>query len=259
MLMESYNELFINEFHKSQEIDEKFSQLNNTIGLKKAMSYLEEMGAFTLDINDYISNYQIKYRISEWTKDTLSDNEKLEFLNELKALKRYIIDISIKINSKLNLPELIIKTMMGDIRVIQYSKINPAIKDLFPFILDNRRYGKCYDFAYEISSNLNIPNKIVTGYIYGYSVKSQFLHSWVEVNIKGEEYVIDGTLNAVINKRGYYLLEHAKPISIISSLTLKNDLETYAEKINLVPLDVYLVFRDEIVKDLERNKIMFKK
>lgn len=253
--MKNYNELFNDRFNKSQQIDERFSELNNNEGLKSAINYLKEIGATTLDTD----NYNIKYRISEWTKDTLSNHEKLKFLNELKALKNYVISVNIETNSKRNIPELIIKTTKGKIRVFQFSTIAPTIKDLFPFIENNQRFGKCYDFAYKISLNLNLPNKIVTGYIYGYSDKSKFLHSWVEITIKGKEYVIDGTLNAMINKEGYYLMQHAKPITTISNVTLKNDVENYMKKIQSIPLEVYYVFRNEIIKDLEKNQKIFKK
>ena len=63
--MKSYNELFNERFHRSQEIDEEFSRIFNKDGLLEAINYLKSIGATTLDMD----NYQIKYRISEWTKN----------------------------------------------------------------------------------------------------------------------------------------------------------------------------------------------
>ena len=117
----------------------------------------------------------------------------------------------------------------------------------------DERHGECYEIAHEISLNLGISNNIVTGYIYGYTDKSKFLHSWVETTIKGEEYVIDGTLNSLINKQGYYLMQHAKPITKISNQTFANDnIKNYLEKIKTFPIGVYYVFRDEIIKDFKK-------
>ena len=99
----------------------------------------------------------------------------------------------------------------------------------------------------------------MTGYIYGYSDKSKFLHSWVESTINDEEYVIDGTLNAMINKDGYYLMQHAKPITKISDSVLKSDIKNYVNEMQSIPLEVYYVFRDEIVNDLEKNQSILKK
>ena len=247
--MKNYNELFNTRFKTSQQIDEKFAELFNTSGLKEGIKYLKQVGATELDMD----NYNIKYRISEWTKDSLSNKEKIAFLNELRDLGDYILDIKVEKNEKFNLPEVKIETTKGIIQAIQFSSVAPEVKNLFPFIESDKRFGNCYDFAYNISLNLGVPNQIVTGYIYGYSDKSKFLHSWVESNIKGEEYVIDGTLNAMINKEGYYLMQHAKPITKISDSVLKSDIKNHLDVMQTIPLEVYYVFRDEIVNDLKRN------
>ena len=247
--MKNYNELFNTRFKTSQKIDEKFAELFNTSGLKEGIKYLKQVGATELDMD----NYNIKYRISEWTKDSLSNKEKIAFLNELRDLGDYILDIKVEKNEKFNLPEVKIETTKGIIQAIQFSSVAPEVKNLFPFIESDKRFGNCYDFAYNISLNLGVPNQIVTGYIYGYSDKSKFLHSWVESTINDEEYVIDGTLNAMINKEGYYLMQHAKPITKISDSVLKSDIKNHLDVMQTIPLEVYYVFRDEIVNDLERN------
>lgn len=247
--MKNYNELFNTRFKTSQKIDEKFAELFNTSGLKEGIKYLKQVGATELDMD----NYNIKYRISEWTKNSLSNKEKIAFLNELRDLEDYILDIKVEKNEKFNLPEVKIETTKGIIQAIQFSSVAPEVKNLFPFIESDKRFGNCYDFAYNISLNLGVPNQIVTGYIYGYSDKSKFLHSWVESTINDEEYVIDGTLNAMINKDGYYLMQHAKPITKISDSVLKSDIKNHLDVMQTMPMEVYYVFRNEIVNDLERN------
>ena len=247
--MKNYNELFNTRFKTSQKIDEKFAELFNTSGLKEGIKYLKQVGATELDMD----NYNIKYRISEWAKNSLSNKEKIAFLNELRDLGDYILDIKVEKNEKFNLPEVKIETTKGIIQAIQFSSVAPEVKNLFPFIESDKRFGNCYDFAYNISLNLGVPNQIVTGYIYGYSDKSKFLHSWVESTINDEEYVIDGTLNAMINKDGYYLMQHAKPITKISDSVLKSDIKNHLDVMQTMPMEVYYVFRNEIVNDLERN------
>ena len=160
--MKNYNELFNTRFKTSQKIDEKFAELFNTSGLKEGIKYLKQVGATELDMD----NYNIKYRISEWTKDSLSDKEKIAFLNELRDLGDYILDIKVEKNEKFNLPEVKIETTKGIIQVIQFSSVAPEVKNLFPFIESDKRFGNCYDFTYNISLNLGVPNQIVTGYIY---------------------------------------------------------------------------------------------
>lgn len=253
--MKSYNELFNERFEKSQQVDETFVDLWSSEGLKSGIDYLKQVGATKLDIEDYY----IKYSISQWTKKILSAQEKLELLNELKNFKDYVLDVNIVTNDKFNVPEVVIKTTEGEIRAIQFSSVVPQVKEVFPFIENDERLGKCYTFAKTISLDLGIPNEIVTGYIYGYSDKSEFLHSWVETRLKGEEYVIDGTLNAIINKQGYYLMHNVKPLTRISTEQLLSDAEKYLNKIRSIPLEVYFVFRDEIINDLEKNQDIFKR
>ena len=253
--MKSYNELFNERFHRSQEIDEEFSRIFNKDGLLEAINYLKSIGATTLDMD----NYQIKYRISEWTKNKTSNEEKERFINQLLKLKDYIKKIDISKNNKFNLPELSIETTEGTLCAIQFSSIAPKCKEKLPFIETDERHGKCYEIADVISLNLGISNNIVTGYIYGYTDKSKFLHSWVETKIKGEEYVIDGTLNSLINKQGYYLIQHAKPLTKISNQTFQNDIKNYLEKIEEFPIEVYYVFRDEIIKDFQKNDEIFER
>lgn len=68
-----------------------------------------------------------------------------------------------------------------------------------------------------ISKNLGKKNKLITGYVYGTTEKSNYLHSCVEVDIKGTMYVIDGIVNGVVNKEGYYLMQNAEVINIINN------------------------------------------
>lgn len=253
--MKSYNELFNERFQRSQEIDEEFIRIFNEDGLLDAINYLKSIGATALDMD----NYRIKYRISEWTKNKTSNEEKEKFINELLNLKDYIKKIDISKNNNFNVPELSIETTEGTIRAIQFSSIAPKCKEKLPFIETDERHGKCYEMALEISLNLGISNNIVTGYIYGYTDKSKFLHSWVEATIKGEDYVIDGTLNSLINKQGYYLMQHAQPITKISNQTFANDIKNYLEKIETFPIEVYYVFRDEIIKDFQKNDEIFER
>ena len=254
--MKNYNILFQERFHKSQIYDDNFSNLFNTKGLKEAIEYLKSIGATKLDME----NYLIKYKINKWTQNDLSELEKKEMLEKLKEIKDYVIDVKIESNEKFNVPEVIIETTDGIIRAIQFSAFRPKVKEIISNIEDETRYGNCYKFAFYISVGIPFENYLTTGYIYGYSDKAKYLHSWVEVNIDGEDYVIDATLNAMVNKEGYYLIENAKPINKISKQTLINDLDNYKIIDNEnIPVEVYYVFRNEIIEELNKNKDIFKK
>lgn len=254
--MKSYDQLFKERFHQSQIYDNNFSNICNTRGLKAAIDYLKSIGATELDME----NYLIKYKISKWTQNDLSEDEKKEMLEKLLEMKNYVNNVKINENENFSIPEVIIETKDGTIRAMKFSSYKPKVKKIIPNIENERRFGNCYEYAYYISTGLPFENYLTTGYIYGYSDKAKFLHSWVEVNINGEDYVIDATLNAMINKEGYYLLQHAKPINKISRQTLLNDLDNFSIIDNKnIPMEVYYVFRDEIIEDLNKNKDIFRK
>lgn len=247
-------EEFYSTFHKpyelSTQMDNTFAQIHNEEGLKTAIEYLVSMGATKLDKD----NYQVTYAINEYTDENNTQEEKQRIISSLTNLKDYIISAEITYNEKKKKEELVIKTTKGDIRVIMFSSLVSSIKQDLPLITTKERNGKCFDLTYQINRRLGLPHVLVTGFIYGYTDVSRYLHSWIELTYKGEEYVIDGTLNAMINKEGYYLMKHAQAITKVSSETFQQDLEQHLEKLQGLPLEIYLVYRNEIINGLDISK-----
>ena len=58
----------------------------------------------------------------------------------------------------------------------------------------------------------------------------------------------------MINKEGYYLMKHAQAITKVSSETFQQDLEQHLEKLQGLPLEIYLVYRNEIINGLSISK-----
>lgn len=251
--IKSYDLLFQEPFQKSQKIDDTFVNISNDIGIKTAINYLKQIGAKTLDRN----NFRIEYYINQFTDNNYTLEEKESGIKELLEYKDYIKKAEIINNDKLNLPQVIIETIEGTIKAVQFSSINPSIKEVIPFIDTSERLGRCYYLAYMICLNLGIPNNIVTGYTYGYTDKSQYLHSWVETTWHNEEVVIDETRNVIMNKSGYYKMKHVEVLTKISYETLRDDIERYLSKVGKIDLDVYYLFRDEIIKEFQKNETIF--
>lgn len=255
--MKNYSQLFDDRFEKSQQIDEQFSKIYNEKGLISGIEYLKSIGATKLDLD----HYAIKYRIHKWTQNDMTEKQREDFLKQLIIRGGYVTNIEFINNNNYNIPEIIIETKDGVIKVMRFSAFEPRVKKLIPNIEDDSRLGNCYEYAYKISMAFPEDNNLTTGYIYGYSDKSKFLHSWVETVVDGEEYVIDATLNAIINKDGYYLMQKAKPITSIPDQTIREDLIEFpiiGNKTN-IPCAVYYVFRDEIIKDLRKRKNEFER
>lgn len=246
--MKNNRNLFVNPSLESSKWDSKFIKLFNSGKAEELFDFILESNVNKL----YIREYRILYCISQFTKQNISNEEIIE------SLKNYVKSIEIVQDEKSNSSEIIIKTEQDEIKVNILSKSLPMIEGIEKAETDER-LGKCIKKSYEISKKLGIDNKIVTGYIYGMSDKAKYLHSWIETKLNGEEVVIDYTINAIISKRAYYKLQHAEPLSKISNKDVLND-EKYLKKAKIngreegrITLEEYLVFRDEIIKDLQRN------
>ena len=104
----------------------------------------------------------------------------------------------------------------------------------------------------------HLPNAIVvTGKVAGQTSKSSYLHTWVETTTEdGRQVVLDYSMNAIINKQGYYTLRHASQISAINGADIASDMEKVSPFINAGELSgkEYLVYRDSIMEILKENE-----
>lgn len=128
------------------------------------------------------------------------------------------------------------------------------------------RANSCHVLSINIAKILqvyyDIPSDVVTGYPSYYVDKNRYLHSWDELQIDGNKQVIDSTMNVVMNKEGYYLIKNIKEnenISRVSAINLLLDDRTYGALLDEIDLKTYLTCRDEIIKDLEKNKNLFQR
>lgn len=247
--MKNYDNLFHKEYRESQKLDEKIATLLYEKKYDVLLNYLKEIGARWL----YLEDYQNLFVIDKFTKNEESKEMLAAIANQDDVQETALIH-----DEKWNLPRLIIKKEHLSIEVLPFSKLDTNIKKNFPDIETNKRDGTCFSKAYNISQVLDIPSQIVTGFVYGYTDKSKFLHSWIETKMSDEEVVIDGTLNAIFNKEGYYDIRHTEVLNRISNEAVYNDVKNYLEQIQNIPQEFYFVFKDAIIKDLERNKIIFK-
>ncbi|MBR3117201.1 MAG: hypothetical protein IKF36_04930 [Bacilli bacterium] len=89
------------------------------------------------------------------------------------------------------------------------------------------------------------------GYIH-YSEK-KIIHAIYE----DDEIVYDFTKNLVMMEQDYYSLTEFEELNVITSNELQSDFK-YIESIGTIPLKIYLLYRDEIMKDLKKNNKVLK-
>lgn len=195
----------------------------------------------------YLDENQITTAIEEFTRKGPQE-EKDRLLDGLKSID-WINNVTVK-NKVLHMD-----TQKGSIIVARINEaMNGYENDLR--LLTSGRKGFCHTDSIKMCRQYEQDSNVVTGYIYGLSDKAKYLHSWVEFDIEGKLFVADYTMNALINKNAYYMLKHAEELSRVSNKQIKEDwkiLGKLAEKGITYKENEYLVFRDEIMKDLEKN------
>ena len=245
-LAKNFKEIFIDPDQESTKWDNKVFKLGEERKEKELEEHLDTANEL------YLDEYAIFSAISEITKKRISKKEKKKRMMDLKELD-LVEDVEFKKDG------IVIKTTEGEIKVI---KLTDAIRELRKDkdIETEKRFSQCHTKSMMISKRLGMPNDIVTGYIYGLSDKSKYVHTWVELQTQGRELVLDYTLNAAINKEGYYMIKHVEEISRISSEELEEDiriLNKFSSRFD-INLKEYLLFRKEIMRDLRKNEDIYK-
>ena len=247
MNTKNFNFLFSDPDNFSNDWDKKFFYL------LKENNKTELLYNILTASNLYIEEYTICSFIHNFTKNFYLDFDEKQFLTSLTNRSHYIKDVKIN-NSTLN-----IETINGTINVGILSDLIPTFEKEYPDIKTDNRLGKCHEKSIEISKKLGKKNNVVTGYCYGISDKSKYLHSWIETSINKKQVVIDYTQNAIINKKGYYMLNHATPLCRIADKDIISDQYFLNKLSKVIPLSnkEYLVFRNEIMSDLKKSNISF--
>jgi len=182
-------------------------------------------------------------------------NNIISKFKEFDIVKDYDVEINKK-DIKIN-----ISTEKTPIKVIRFAGKYKSIGNNKYYELRNlRNLKKDYKTLIQVSKLLNIDNKIVTGYVYGFSNKVKSVYSWIEFKKNNEEYVIDFYNNLIMNKDAYYYLRHVDKINEISSKTIEEDECLFNEFNNILNFDIqeYLIFRDEIMRDLKKKEYLLK-
>lgn len=141
-------------------------------------------------------------------------------------------------------------------KILTFNMISNNISDeeLVQELTSKNRKHKCHKRSLELSPSFENSN-ILTGYVT--LKKNKILHSVVETTLNGQEVILDWTFNIEMPKKEYIDLFKFKILSSISAKNLENDLDLIGQSSVNITDKTYLVFRDELIKDLEKNKQLF--
>lgn len=178
--------------------------------------------------------------------------EKKIFIKLLKLFyKNKIIDINkITFNDKIGQYEY-----RDNDLVLTFDKISNHFEDkkLIKELTSKARDGKCHVRALDLSPNID-GSRIVTGYVT--IGKSKVLHSVIEYEYNGETIILDWTMNLKITKEQYIKLTKFVEFTSLDGKKVVDEIDNIFAKIG-ISAKAYLVFRDELMRDLEKNELIF--
>ncbi len=127
--------------------------------------------------------------------------------------------------------KMVLSTQDGLIKAQKLYYALPNLKTLFPEADKKSRIGRCHEFCLRFAKNYDYDSLVATGYVAPLSQKNKNLHSWIEMELGGEEVVVDFTRGLVFNKDGYYLLKNIRcnAVQKIDRKTVAKDSEMIDE------------------------------
>ena len=236
---EKFKKMFIDPTEEAEAWEEKI--ITGDINSKEVEELLMQANEF----------YQDEWKICTAIEGYTSVGKKEEregLLFRLKSIP-WVKDIKIEEN------HVLIDTEKGLINFQLINESLPECKDDLRLLTGGRK-GYCHSDAVKMSTMLEKENAVVTGYVYGMADKAKYFHSWVEMSNDGKDYVIDYTMNAIMNKEAYYMLKHAEELSRVSNEQITEDWKIMKQLTGkgIFFMDgQYLAFRDEIMRDLKKN------
>lgn len=237
---EKFKKMFIDPTNEASEWEEKI--------LDGGTDSEKEMEELLMQANEfYLDEAQINTAIEAYTRAGTQEEREglLHTLTEIEWVK----------DVKIEKQRVVIDTERGPIRFGLINEILPDYKNDLQLLTTGRK-GFCHRDAIKMSTMYEEESFVVTGFVYGIADKAKYFHSWVEMSLGGKDYAIDYTMNAIMNRDAYYMIKHAEEVSRVSNKQIREDwkiLKKLTEKGIFIIDNQYLVFRDEIMNDLEKN------
>ena len=242
--MKNYDILIKRFEDESKNYDNKISTCINTSGdLRKVLN-----GAKLYDFEN-----MMKHLINIFTLDDTSKKEIMNFILTFKSYFNENFDIKLNHFDVEGYKEQYLEIRINDSKynVRKLTEMFEDLKFIFRELGTHKRSGQCHIGSMNLAKILDRSGfkcELVTAYVYGWTDKSKYLHSWIDI---GNGFVLDYTMNACIPKDLYKFLFKYDEISRIPGQKVGEDID----KLKKFGLDFntkeYLFFRNEIIKELD--------
>ena len=202
--LDEFLRVLVDKFDKQEELGEKWRSacwnafLNgNGDEIKRLQA---EHGAF------YASDRLLNFLIDEFTlKDSNITPEIMEDIaRDIVKYSKFYKNISIDFERG----QIIIKTTSGKFRANKLTKVFPKFLEKTDYLETPQRHQNCHIDSISLLKTLEDKCVLATGYVTDSGKFAKYLHSWIEVDLKGETFVIDTTRNLLMRRRGYYMINN---------------------------------------------------
>ena len=208
-------------------------------------------------INSELNN-QILDEIALFT--TMNDKSIIDRI-KMKILSRRYSNIDFRKISYDKKRQLYVYSYNGN--EIIFQKLSNIIdnKDLIKELMSKKRFGKCHERSIESLTSFKQPTTERTGTWQRHD--KVHLHSIIELQgRKGKQYIVDYTLNLIMEKQQYLELTKFKEMESIKDTDLIQDMRDgtseFLKEADFM-LRPYVTFRQEIKADLKRNESLLNK
>ena len=184
------------ELKKLLEINDKFGKWEDELS-----EYIKRGKLFSIKLFEMLKKTPIDWNtfwivnsIASFTLDNNVDNFEDDLNQAVKKRK-------IKSFERKNIGYSLIAKDDAYIRFLQLTDFIPTLdEDVKNRLHTMQRCGYCHWDSIHLAENMEEPCKVVSGYCTMQSKKMAYPHSWVELEYQDREWVIDFTLNVVMNK-----------------------------------------------------------
>lgn len=228
---------FIESDEKSSEIDREVLSLMTSASKTKFNAFLKEQN--------------ITLRLTEWTIMNIigAYNSNLRnttsTMSRLKSLKKYGLRIA-------KIEDDILKLEFRGIRSSAYPiyKILSNTDFLMDFYV---RQGQCHNICLNLVKGMDLDCSVLTGFNYGLTSGSKYLHSVIKLESEGFPRIIDTTINSMLDEGFYKELLGFETLTEIPSSQIRNDFDLMVDN-GKIDLKEYFLYRDEYVGVLKERK-----
>lgn len=140
-------------------------------------------------------------------------------------------------------------------KVITFDRLSDHLqnKDLKKELMSKKRYRKCHERSMNIVPYIK-NSKIVTGYVT--TGNRKVLHSIIEYDVDNKTIVLDWIRNLYITKEQYVELTEFVELSSFDGRKVIDDSELITGNLDIT-IKPYLVFREELMRDIKKNSQIF--